>query len=238
MLDDAGKSSVVLDREVENEKSREASGPASGARSAAGHPAKMTVIGCELLAGSRISRSKGEIILVGKSVASIADCNPRPLLVPPKYGPEIVNGVKKMTVKSDDSSPGLMSIPSAAPFGCTPGTSSPSCLSVGFPVNQTPIRDSSSLSPADVLAEGSGSRMAGMEWSGVAPVTGWAGISGSNATFQTNAPTKRPLPCLESWPKLTTTLNWLKDWKAHGDENKLPPSFVKSSGSRALSVIC
>ena|ERR1700677_2963207 len=107
MLDDAGKSSVVLDRKVENEKSREPSGPASDARSAAGHPAKMTVIGCELLAGSRVSRSKGEIILVGKSVASIADCNPCPVLVPSKDGAEVVDGVKKMAVESDDYITGL-----------------------------------------------------------------------------------------------------------------------------------
>src|ERR1700724_566323 len=62
----------------------------------------------------------------------------------------------------------------------------------------------------------------------------WTGL---NVTFQTNGPTKRPLLCLKSWPKLTTTLNWLKAWKAHGDENRLPLSFAKSSGSRVLSEI-
>jgi hypothetical protein len=49
-----------------------------------------------------VSCSKGEIILVGKSVPSIANCKPRLLLVPSRYAPEVVDGVKKMAVKSDD----------------------------------------------------------------------------------------------------------------------------------------
>jgi len=53
-------------------------------------------------------------------------------------------------------------------------------------------------------------------------------------TFQTNGPAKGPLLCSKDWPKLTTILNWLKAWRAHGDENKSPLSSVKCSASRAL----
>ena len=39
-------------------------------------------------------------------------------------------------------SPALMSILSAGPLGCTPAISTPSCLTVEFPVNQMPIKSS------------------------------------------------------------------------------------------------
>src|SRR5438270_13112827 len=59
----------------------------------------------------------------------------------------------------------------------------------------------------------------------------WTGL---NFTFQTNGPAKGPLLCSKDWPKLTTILNWLKAWRAHGDENKSLLSSVKCSTSRAL----
>jgi hypothetical protein len=62
----------------------------------------------------------------------------------------------------------------------------------------------------------------------------WTGL---NFTFQTNGQTKKPLLCLESSPKITTNLSWLKAWKAHGDENKLQLSSARSSASRVLSKI-
>ena len=62
----------------------------------------------------------------------------------------------------------------------------------------------------------------------------WTGLT---VTCQTNDPPKRPLRYLEGWPNLTTTLNWPRAWKAHGDENRLRPSCAKSFGSRVLSVI-
>jgi hypothetical protein len=36
---------------------------------------------------------------------------------------------------------------------------------------------------------------------------------------------------------VTTTLNWLKAWMAHGGENNLPLSSATSFGSRATSVV-
>src|SRR5579872_3148063 len=59
----------------------------------------------------------------------------------------------------------------------------------------------------------------------------WTGL---NFTFQTNGPAKGPLLCSKNWPKLTTILNWLKAWRALGDENKSLLSSVKCSTSKAL----
>jgi phosphopantetheine binding protein len=45
-------------------------------------------------------------------------------------------------------------------------------------------------------------------------------------------PNKEAAALLRKLAKAHKTLDWLKAWKAHGDENKLPLSSAKSSGSR------
>jgi len=59
-------------------------------------------------------------------------------------------------------------------------------------------------------------------------------VIGLNFTFQTNGPARGLLLFSKDWPKLTTILNWLKAWRAHGVENKSLLSSVRCSTSRAL----
>jgi hypothetical protein len=46
-------------------------------------------------------------------------------------------------------------------------------------------------------------------------------VTGLIVTFQTNDQVKKPLRCSEGSPRLSTNPDWLKAWKAHGDENRL-----------------